>query len=172
LSGLYRQQTGRPINILTGLGTTADPYRGTLNRQGRSTVNTANTTLTIPELQARTGLFFNPVTGRPQLFDPSLVGTDGRANPEFFQNPGAGQIGTLQQTPVSGPGFWNADMALIKRTKITEDTNIELRLEAFNVFNHTNFNVNESQSINSSSFGRITSTFDPRILQLAFKFNF
>jgi hypothetical protein len=172
LSGLYRQQSGRPINILTGLGTTADPYRGTLNRQGRSSVNTVNTTLSISELQARTGLFFNPVTGRPQLFDPSLIGTDGRANPAFFQNPGAGQIGTLQQTPVSGPGFWNADMALIKRTKISEDTNIELRLEAFNVFNHTNFSVAESQSINSASFGRITSTFDPRILQFAFKFNF
>ncbi|HJR07542.1 MAG TPA: carboxypeptidase regulatory-like domain-containing protein [Pyrinomonadaceae bacterium] len=172
LSGLYRQQSGRPINILTGLGTTADPYRGTLNRQGRSTVNTVNTTLSISELQARTGLFFNPTTGRPQLFDPSLIGTDGRGNPAFFQNPGAGQIGTLQQTPVSGPGFWNADMALIKRTKITEGTNIELRLEAFNVFNHTNFSVTESQSINSSSFGRISSTFDPRILQFAFKFNF
>ncbi|HYP00778.1 MAG TPA: carboxypeptidase regulatory-like domain-containing protein [Pyrinomonadaceae bacterium] len=172
LSGLYRQQSGRPINILTGLGTTADPYRGTLNRSARSTVNTVNTTLSISELQARTGLFFNPVTGRPQLFDPSLVGADGRANPAFFQNPGAGQIGTLQQTPVSGPGFWNADMALIKRTKITEGTNIELRLEAFNVFNHTNFSVAESQSINSSSFGRISSTFDPRILQFAFKFNF
>jgi len=172
LSGLYRQQTGRPINILTGLGTTAEPYRGTLNRSNRSSVNTVNTNLSISELQARTGLFFNPVTGRPQLFDPSLIGPDGRANPAFFQNPGAGQIGTLQQTPVSGPGFWNADMALIKRTPITENTNIELRLEAFNVFNHTNFSVAESQSINSSSFGRISSTFDPRILQFAFKFNF
>ncbi|HLL72628.1 MAG TPA: TonB-dependent receptor, partial [Pyrinomonadaceae bacterium] len=146
LSGLYRQQTGRPINILTGLGTTAEPYRGTLNRSNRSSVNTVNTNLSISELQARTGLFFNPVTGRPQLFDPSLIGPDGRANPAFFQNPGAGQIGTLQQTPVSGPGFWNADMALIKRTPITENTNIELRLEAFNVFNHTNFSVAESQS--------------------------
>ncbi|HEX8456131.1 MAG TPA: carboxypeptidase regulatory-like domain-containing protein [Pyrinomonadaceae bacterium] len=172
LSGLYRQQSGRPINIVTGLGTTAEPCRGTLNRSGRSCAMTVNTNLTIQDLDRRTGLFFNPVTGRPQLFDPSLVGSDGRANPEFFQNPGAGQLGALQQTPVSGPGFWVADMALIKRTKTSENTNVELRLEAFNVFNHTNFSVSETQSINSTNFGRITSTFDPRILQFAFKFNF
>jgi hypothetical protein len=164
LSGLFRKQTGRPINIVS--------LRGTLNRAGRSTVNTVNTNLTVQELQSRTGLFFNPVTGRPQLFDPALIGSDGRANSEFLQNPGAGQLGALQQTPVSGPGFWVADMALIKRTRITESTNIELRLEAFNVFNHTNFSVAEQQDINSTSFGRITSTFDPRILQFAFKFNF
>jgi hypothetical protein len=164
LSGLYRQQSGRPINILS--------QRGTLNRAGRSTINTVNTNLTIQELQSRTGLFFNPTTGRPQLFDPALIDANGRANPEFFQNPGAGQLGALQQTPVSGPGFWVADMALIKRTRISENTNVELRIEAFNVFNHTNFSVAETQDINSTSFGRITSTFDPRILQFAFKFNF
>jgi hypothetical protein len=164
ISGLFRKQSGRPINILSA--------RGTLNRAGRSTVNTVNTTLTIQDLQGQTGLYFNPVTGRPQLFNPSLIGSDGRANPAFFQNPGAGQLGSLQQTPVSGPGFWVADMALIKRTKITEGTNIELRLEAFNVFNHTNFSVAETQNINSSDFGRITAAFDPRILQFAFKFNF
>jgi hypothetical protein len=164
LSGIYRQQSGRPINILS--------QRGTLNRAGRSTINTVNTTLTIQDLQERVGLFFNPTTGRPLLFDPSLIGADGRANPAFFQNPGAGQLGSLQQTPVSGPGFWVADMALIKRTRITEGTNVELRIEAFNVFNHTNFSVAETQDINSSNFGRITATFDPRILQFAFKFNF
>jgi len=164
LSGIYRQQSGRPINIVS--------LRGTRNRAGRSTVNTVNTNLSVQDLQGQTGLFFNPVTGRPQLFDPALIGSDGRANPAFFQNPGAGQLGALQQTPVSGPGFWVADMALIKRTRITEGTNIELRLEAFNVFNHTNFSVAEQQDINSSSFGRITATFDPRILQFAFKFNF
>lgn len=164
LSGIYRQQSGRPINIVSA--------RGTLNRAGRSAVNTVNTTLTVQELQSQTGLFFNPVTGRPQLFDPALIGADGRANTSLFQNPGAGQLGRLQQTPVSGPGFWVADMALIKRTQITEGTNVELRIEAFNVFNHTNFSVAETQDINSSSFGRITSTFDPRILQFAFKFNF
>ncbi|HYG10810.1 MAG TPA: carboxypeptidase regulatory-like domain-containing protein, partial [Pyrinomonadaceae bacterium] len=103
LSGIFRKQSGRPINIVS--------LRGTRNRAGRSGVNTVNTNLSLEELQSQTGLFFNPVTGRPQLFDPALVGSDGRANPAFFQNPGAGEVGSLHQTPVSGPGFWVADLA-------------------------------------------------------------
>jgi hypothetical protein len=43
----------------------------------------------------------------------------------------------------------------------------------FNAFNHTNFNVtNENNDINSTTFGRLTGTFDPRILQFALKLNF
>jgi hypothetical protein len=119
-----------------------------------------------------TGLFFSPTTGLPLLFDPKLIGSDGRANPAFLANPGAGQFGNLQLTPATGPGYWNADVALIKRTKFRENMNLELRLEAFNVFNHTNFSVNENNDINRTNFGKITTTFDPRIIQLAFKFNF
>jgi hypothetical protein len=63
-------------------------------------------------------------------------------------------------------------MSLIKRTYFGERTNVEFRAEAFNVLNHTNFDVGQSQSINSANFGRITSTFDPRILQFALKLNF
>ena len=92
---------------------------------------------------------------------------------KFFQNPVAGQFGTLQLTPVSGPGYWNVDMSLIKRTRLRESWNLEFRAEAFNVFNKTNFFVNaEAHDINSTNFGRITGTFDPRILQLALKLKF
>jgi hypothetical protein len=177
LSGLFTARSGRPISFLTGCGVPgtancANFYRGTVNRSGRSAKNTANTSATITDLKKMTGLFFDPKTGRPLLFDPQLIGPDGRANPAFLTNPVAGFFGNLALTPVSGPGFWNADMALIKRTKISETTNVELRLEAFNVFNHTNFSVNEDNDINSTDFGKITSTFDPRILQFAVKFNF
>ena len=92
------------------------------------------------------------------MVDPQLIGTDGRAK--------------LSLTPVDGPGYWNVDTALIKRTRFKERLGLELRLEAFNVFNHTNFSAPNSLDINSTSFGRINSTFDPRILQLAWKFTF
>lgn len=164
ISGLAQWRTGRPISLISG--------RGTLNRTGRSGNNTANSTLSQNDLQKMIGLFFDPVTGRPLLFDPKLIGPDGRANPAFLTNPLAGQLGGLGLTPFSGPGFWNFDAALIKRTKISETTNLELRLEAFNALNHTNYSVNEANDINSTNFGKITSTFDPRILQLAVKFNF
>ena len=164
ISGIAQFRTGRPISFVSG--------RGTVNRAGRSGNNTANTTLTISGLQALTGLFFSPTTGLPILLDPKLIGSDGRANPAFFTHPAAGTFGQLSLTPVDGPGYWNVDTALIKRTKFSESLNLELRLEAFNVFNHTNFSVPNSLDINSTSFGKITDTFDPRILQISFKFNF
>ncbi|HZN10749.1 MAG TPA: hypothetical protein VFC61_03665, partial [Blastocatellia bacterium] len=140
---------------------------------GRSAKNSVETTLSHEELREMTGLFRDPATGRPGIFDPRLIGSDGRGNPEFLQNPAAGSYGTLHLTPVSGPGYWNLDLSLIKRTRIRESVNVEFRADAFNVFNHTSFFVGtEAQDINSTSFGRITQTFDPRILQFALKLNF
>lgn len=165
LNAIFEARTGRPLSFITN--------RGTVNRSGRSAKNTAITSLSRQELQEKVGVFFDPVTSRPVFVDPSFIGADGRANTQIFQNPVAGQFGTLQLTPVSGPGYWNVDMSLIKRTKIKESVNLEFRAEAFNVFNKTNFFVSaESHDINSTSFGRITTTFDPRILQFALKLKF
>ncbi|MGH9972226.1 MAG: hypothetical protein ACREBG_31150 [Pyrinomonadaceae bacterium] len=169
ISTIAQIRTGRPITFISA--------RGTRNRAARSGNNTPNTTLTLSELQSMTGLFSAPGTGLPLLVDPRLIGSDGRANPEFFTHPTAGNFGSLSLTPVNGPGYWSADVAFIKRTRFTENLNLELRLEAFNVFNHTNFSVDNSLDINSTSFGKITSTSfggnpNERIIQLAAKFNF
>ncbi|HLM56572.1 MAG TPA: TonB-dependent receptor [Pyrinomonadaceae bacterium] len=165
MTGIFEARTGRPITLVSA--------RGTVNRAGRSGRNTVNTSLTLDELRGMTGLFTHPTTGRPLYLDPRLIGPDGRANPEFFQNPAAGTYGNLQQTPIDGPGYWNLDLGFIKRTRINERMNIELRAEMFNALNHTNFFIgSETQDINSESFGQIGGTFDPRIMQFAIKFNF
>jgi len=171
LSGIAQFRTGRPISFGTGDGT-ANSSRGTLNRSARSGNNTPNTTLTLPQLQDRVGLFFDPRTGLPLLVHPDLIAADGRASSNFFTNPTAGTVGNLSLTPVDGPGYWNVDTALIKRIRFKERLGVELRLEAFNVFNHTNFQVPNQLDINDTSFGKINTTFDPRILQLAWKFTF
>lgn len=166
LNGIFRWQSGEPVSIVSA--------RGTLNRRGRSGVNTVSPALSVSELQSQTGLFFDPTTGQPLLFNPALIEAV-RANPNsnaFLTNPISGTLGSLQLTPVSGPSRLDFDMSLIKRTYLGENTNIEFRAEAFNVLNHTNFDIGQSQSINSANFGRITSTFDPRILQFALKLNF
>jgi hypothetical protein len=62
-------------------------------------------------------------------------------------------------------------MALAKTSKITESTELQLRVEAFNVFNHAQF-LNPSGEINNNTFGFVTSARDPRILQLGVKFSF
>lgn len=165
INAIFEARTGRPISFTSN--------RGTVNRQGRSARNTVITSLSREQLQELTGLFFDSTTGRPLFVNPSLIGADGRANTQMLQNPSAGQYGTLQLTPVSGPGYWNVDLSLIKRTRIRESWNLEFRAEAFNAFNHTNFFVSaENNDINSTSFGRLRSTFDPRILQFALKLNF
>ncbi|MET0645826.1 MAG: TonB-dependent receptor [Pyrinomonadaceae bacterium] len=173
LTGIVVVQSGRPVSFTSQLQT--------LNRGSRANRNTVDSTLSNEELQERTGLFFDPTTGRPLLFDPAFIAAV-RANPynnAFLTNPLAGRAGSLGLTPVSGPGYWNMDLGIIKRTPITETVNLEFRAEAFNVFNHTNFFIPVDaatemvrQNINSPTFGQITQTFDPRILQFAVKLNF
>lgn len=74
-----------------------------------------------------------------------------------------------------GPGQNNLDLALIKRFGIktwTEASNLEFRAEAFNALNHPQFS-NPSNNQDSPDFGTITSlAVNPRVLQLALKFNF
>jgi hypothetical protein len=173
LTGIFVAQSGRPISFLSA--------RGTLNRTGRSGINSVNTNLTVQQLQSHTGVFFDPVTGQPLMFSPELVNAilnDAsflRDQNGFLSNPLPGTVGNLQLTPVSGPGIWNLDMGFIKRTPINETVNVEFRMEAFNVFNKTNFFIGSgslNQNINSTTFGQITQTYDPRILQFALKLNF
>lgn len=170
INGLTRWQSGEPISIVSA--------RGTLNRAGRSGLNTVNSTLNVQQLQEQTGLYFDPATGRPRIFDPALIAAV-RANPEnnaFLTNPQTpGVVGGLQLTPVSGPSAFYLDMSVIKRTNITERINLEFRAEAFNVLNHTVFDLTvaqQIQNINSATFGQFTSTAPPRILQFAAKLNF
>jgi hypothetical protein len=165
VSGLAQWRTGRPISFISG--------RGTVNRNARSGNNTPNTTLTISQLQDATGLFYSPLNGLPLVIDPKLINlSTGRANSAYFTQPAAGTFGGLSLTPVDGPGYFNLDTALIKRTRFKERIGLELRLEAFNVTNHTNFSVPNSLDINSTDFGKITSTFDNRIIQMAWKVTF
>ncbi len=101
----------------------------------------------------RANYFFNP-----SAFGPTTFGTEGSVGRGFLH----------------GPAFWNIDFSLQKDTKITEGTAIQLRAEAFNLLNHTNF-ANPSGSITSSSFGRSTairSFTNSRLVQLGAKFIF
>jgi len=53
-----------------------------------------------------------------------------------------------------------------------EKHQLAIRFEAFNSLNHPNWNNPGSLSLNSSTFGRITSTGSMRQLQLALKYQF
>ena len=65
-------------------------------------------------------------------------------------------------------------MALAKSLPLAESKTLLFRVEAFNVFNHTQFNGPSAidGNIGSSTFGNAISAASPRILQGALKFSF
>src|SRR5271168_1012960 len=95
-------------------------------------------------------------------------------NPNYFVAEPVGEVGNVMRRYFSGPGIYNFDMALLKDTQVTESFRVQFRAEAFNIFNHAQFN-NPSGNFNNSGaggFGFVTSARDPRIMQLALKFLF
>jgi hypothetical protein len=63
-------------------------------------------------------------------------------------------------------------MALAKNTKAWEGINIQLRAEAFDVFNHPNFAGVDSNMGDGANFGTVNSDHEARILQLGAKVTF
>lgn len=92
-------------------------------------------------------------------------------NPSVFAAEPLGQIGNSRRRFFHGPGLNNFDMALLKTTKLTETKTLEFRFEAFNIFNHAQFQ-NPVADFNAPNFGFVTGANDPRILQAALKFEF
>jgi hypothetical protein len=85
-----------------------------------------------------------------------------------------GTPGTSKRRFFYGPGSDNYDMAIAKNLPLKESKSLLFRVEAFNVFNHTQFSGPSSVDgdIGSSTFGNAISAAPPRILQGAVKFNF
>jgi hypothetical protein len=165
-------QSGAPFSILS--------ERGTLNREARSYYNTADTSLTMSQLN--NAVKFQMTGNGPMIVpasainpaDLSGVNADGQPNftGQIFSNPSAGTLGVLQRRLFSGPWTFNIDMSLLKNVKITEHHAVELRMDAFNALNHATFYVGD-QNINSTTFGVISSMFyTPRIMQFGMYYKF
>jgi hypothetical protein len=71
-------------------------------------------------------------------------------------NPSDG-YGTTGRDFFRGPGRTNLDLTLAKSTAITEHVNVEIRADAFNVFNHGEF-ANPDTTLTSQFFGQVTTT--------------
>jgi hypothetical protein len=134
-SGILTWQSGVPFSLLSGWAS--------FNRAALSQLNTANSTLTRPQLAGRLRFELDGTGG--------LVGRG--LQPADYSNPPAGTIGVLQQRLFSGPALFNVDFAVLKSVRIHESQAIEFRCEAANAVNHTNWLV-LSQNINLQSFGR------------------
>ncbi|MBV9679897.1 MAG: hypothetical protein JO185_26415, partial [Acidobacteriaceae bacterium] len=127
-------------------------------------------------------------TVRPNVTGPVITGFSPALNgaPTFItyvQNRSVltdpvNAFGNLGRNVVIGPGFSNLDFSLVKNTRISERVSWQLRADAFDLLNQTNFGQPLS-TLGSSTFGLINSTRFPtgdsgssRQLQLALKLTF
>ena len=93
----------------------------------------------------------------------------------FTRNPTASAtgipntVGTSPRGIVNGPSVRKVDFTLSKNFRFSESMSLQLRGEAFNVFNITNFNT-LSTNVTASNFGQVISVRDPRTIQFGIKF--
>jgi hypothetical protein len=151
LSGIYTYRSGLPFSPNTGsfpVGFVLDSpaaYSGNANAISGS---------------------LNEVNGNIQFF------ADPTAALASFRNVQNGEVGA--RNILRGPSFWNLDLGLQKNFRLPwEGTRLQIRADAFNVFNHNVFGL-PSANINSrTTFGQITTTASaPRELQFAIRFDF
>jgi hypothetical protein len=136
-------------------------------------------------VSARSGSRLNITTGQDNAFTglasqrPNKVSDDfyqktliNWFNPAAFAQPAPGTLGDLERNAASGPSYWGVDLAVSRLLGLTATQRIELRLEAFNLFNRFNWG-NPVTNFNAGTFGRITTQAGtPRIMQFGIKYDF
>jgi hypothetical protein len=151
VNGIFNFTTGRPIPFTTGYDL--------LNQVVASTPNFTHAFANVSNV-VETSTTVTYLTSAEKV---------------AFSNPGPGSAGGMRLGDLHGPGYSNFDSSLFRSfaiPKLGEKTQLQFRVEFFNVFNHTNFVAPSSANINSGSFGSITSARAPRVGQLAAKITF
>lgn len=104
---------------------------------------------------------------------------DGFNLPEgFFTAPCLGCVGNLGRNTFVGPGYWAVDTSIFKNFRLSDRFRLQFRAEAFNVLNHTNFQLGGANgptgfnNLNNPQFGQASGTFNPRQLQFGLKLSF
>jgi hypothetical protein len=88
-----------------------------------------------------------------------------------FSLPAQFTFGNAPRNAVVGPGLHQFDLALQKEVLLTETVKLQLRAEAYNLFNHPNFNI-PNRTAFTPNFGKISSAQDARQLQFAARLAF
>ena len=170
LSGLTTYQTGTPFSVVANNGSGIYAGPGVGNGAGAGA--------------------YVDVIGNPNTPPPIKEAADIKGpllfNPQAFAAPAGLTFGNAGRNILNNPSRLNFDTGLFKNFYVTETANFEFRAEAFNIFNHTQFNgVKNSVSCygganNSAgdascldqSFLHPSGAHNPRILQLGLKFIF
>ena len=161
ISGVQTFQTGLPLTAVLGNGTCFGTAANCNDPTGSGCLLSAS------PLGCRPNQIGDPNSGAPHTFASWF-------NAAAFAAPSATQTTQTTERPgaIRAPGFWRTDLSLFKNMKFTERVTGQLRFETFNTFNHTNPICCASTNLISTLYNQVTSTRDPRILQLAMKVNF
>jgi hypothetical protein len=148
---------------------------------------------------ARTGLPFTPVITRRSTTLPdgnaanqrpdfvpgvSLIPPGGRTvdlwfNPAAFALPASGVWGNAGRNILRGPGVFQVDTAVSRRFRLTEQVDLSLRVEAFNILNRPQLGQ-PSANVSATNPGQITARLNtgatgsgtPRQFQFALRLAF
>ena len=112
--------------------------------------------------------------GSPQSQIEHFGGQLPYLNPAAFSLPPVpgSPFGNAGRNIARGPGFNQLDLAANKKFRLPfEGSYLQFRTEFFNIFNHSNF-VPPPSNFSSGAFGKITATYDPRLIQFGVKLGF
>jgi hypothetical protein len=137
-------------------------------------------------VQALSGAPFSPsfsttvvgsVGGRPNVVPGSSLYPSSRTiaqyfNPAAFAVPANYTYGNASYDILWGPGQYSWDMGLSKTIPIFERLKLDLRMDAFSVFNHPTFGNPATDITNTATVGRITSAGGNRTIQFSGKLYF
>jgi Carboxypeptidase regulatory-like domain len=154
-SGVMEFESGRPFNVISGS-----------DRSGRGLGSTS-------DRAKLTGQSLAVPAGSP----PTLW-----FNPAAFAVADVGTFGDVPKGSLRGPSFHSWNMGLFKNFRYGAGSNVQIRIEAFNIFNQVNFDIpgttpgDNRIAVTQPNFGTITRTVpvtgDPRLIQFGLKFMF
>jgi len=105
---------------------------------------------------------------RGQFSNYAIADSQGRV---VLMNSAPGQLGNLGQRWIEGPARLGLDMNLVKRVRITEQREFELRVDAINMLNKPQWDI-PNLNIDNTNFGKITNATGSRTFAISTRLNF
>ncbi|HMG73076.1 MAG TPA: TonB-dependent receptor [Pyrinomonadaceae bacterium] len=197
LTSIFNISSGAPLSILDNRGTLNRTVRSAL-QPATSTLTTKQIKALVGIFKTPNGVFFidpkvlQATTPAGVVVDltqalpagvnfnqltirgASPIGTAPFPGQVFFLN-APGSTGNLPMNFINGPRYFNWNAGFFRNFKWGENRQIQIRAEAFNVLNNPQFNLGEGSgvfNVNSTSFGRVGSTFTSRIIQFGARIDF
>ncbi len=152
LTGINTAHTGTPLNVYYGPSTANDVTGLSNDYRGEAFLRPNYTGAAASQSTA-------------QMLNTYFAGYT------FTTPPASDPFGDLGRNAFRAPGFEQWDLGVDKNFRIREGMNLQFRSEFFNILNHTNFGIPNTQTTNAA-YGTIRTTYPSRQIQLAMKLLF